>query len=217
MLNLNLNIPTDRVPHFLFIGAHCDDIEIGCGGAVLELAQRYPEAVVYWVVLSGNSVRRKEAVRAAKAFARNWSSVEILIKDFRESYFPSQFDLIKDFFEDLKVRTRPDMIFTHFREDLHQDHRVVSEMTWNSFRDHMILEYEIPKYDGGLGSPSFFIPISSKARRRKVDILMRIFQSQKYKHWFTSETFGALMRLRGLECNSTSGYAEAFYSRKLVF
>lgn len=216
MLALSFNLPRTRAPRLLFIGAHCDDIEIGCGGTVLEMTRRFPKAKIQWVVLSSDNQRRKEAESAARQMLRHLPNPVVTIKDFRGAYFPSEAPAIKDFFETLKHGEKPDLIFTHCREELHQDHRVVGELTWNTFRDHLILEYEIPKYDGGLGSPSVFVPLSAAAVRRKVDLLMRVFKSQHDKHWFTPDTFRALMRLRGVECNSSSGYAEAFYSRKLL-
>lgn len=200
----------------MFIGAHCDDIEIGCGGTVIELLRRYPDASVQWVVLSSEGERKQEAQRAARSLLRKVRDRTITIKEFRGSYFPSDAPAIKDCFEHLKSASKPDVIFTHFRDDLHQDHRIVGELAWNTFRDHLILEYEIPKYDGGLGSPSVFVPVSSAAMKRKVSLLMRVFKTQISKRWFTPDTFQGLMRLRGIECNAPSGYAEAFYSRKLV-
>lgn len=200
----------------MFIGAHCDDIEIGCGGTVIELLRRYPDASVHWVVLSSEGERKQEAQRAAHSLLRNVRDRTILIKEFRGSYFPSEVPVIKDCFEQLKSISKPDVIFTHYRDDLHQDHRIVGELTWNTFRDHLILEYEIPKYDGGLGSPSVFVPISPAAVKRKVSLLMRVFKTQLTKRWFTPDTFQGLMRLRGIESNAPSGYAEAFYLRKLV-
>lgn len=216
MLNLKLNLPRGRAPRFLFLGAHCDDIEIGCGGTVMELLHAYPRAHIDWVVLSSEGPRAQEAQRATKLLLRAAKSVTLHIKDFRGAYFPSEAPAIKDFFEALKKSTTPDVIFTHHGADLHQDHRTVAELTWNTFRNHFILEYEIPKYDGGLGSPSVFVPVSAANVRRKVDLLMKVFATQLGKQWFTPETFQGLMRLRGIECNAPSGYAEAFYSRKLV-
>ncbi len=217
MLDLKLNLPRGRAPRFLFLGAHCDDIEIGCGGTVMELLHLYPRAQVDWVVLSSEGKRAQEAQRAADLLLRGVHRAQVHIKEFRGAYFPSEAPVIKDFFEVLKKTTQPDVIFTHCREELHQDHRTVAELTWNTFRNHFILEYEIPKYDGGLGSPSVFVPLSAATVRKKVDLLMKVFATQLPKQWFTPETFQALMRLRGIECNAPSGYAEAFYSRKLVF
>ena len=216
MTPLGLLLPKGRAPSFLFIGAHCDDIEIGAGGTVLELLRHHPDALVHWVVLSSGTERAKEARQAAKLMLRGVKNATVEVLDFRGSYFPTEAPLIKDFFEGLKARVSPDVIFAHYRDDLHQDHRIVGELVWNTFRNHMVLEYEIPKYDGGLGSPSVFVPISAANVKRKVDVLMKVFKTQHSRSWFTPETFTALMRLRGIECNAPSGYAEAFYARKLV-
>jgi len=215
MLPLNLGLQSGRPPVLLFIGAHCDDIEIGCGGTVLELLRKHPDAVVHWVVLSSGPVRAKEAQHGARLMLRGAKRANVIIKDFRGAYFPSEVPLIKDFFEELKA-IKPDVVFTHYRDDLHQDHRIVGELSWNTFRDHMILEYEIPKYDGGMGSPSAFVPVSAKSLQRKIDVLMKVFPSQLPKQWFTADTFRGLLRLRGIECNAPSGFAEAFYCRKWV-
>lgn len=216
MLDLRLNLPNGRAPRLLFIGAHCDDIEIGCGGTVIELLKAYPNAEVHWVVLSSGAVRAREARRASQALLRGVRSAHVTIKDFRECVFPSIMVEIKQFFEEMKRSMSPDVVFAHYREDLHQDHRVVGELVWNTFRDHVILEYEIPKFDGDLGSPSVFVPVSRAAMKRKIALLMKVFRSQHGKPWFTPDTFQGLMRLRGIECNAPSGYAEAFYSRKLI-
>jgi LmbE family N-acetylglucosaminyl deacetylase len=215
MIDVHFDVPAQRPLRLLFIGAHSDDIEIGCGGAATELTRRYPEAVVHWIVLSAGTGRAAEARRAARRMLRGVADVNVVVKDFRISYFPTQLASIKDYFEELK-ELRPDVVFTHCREELHQDHRVTGELTWNTFRDHVILEYEIPKYDGGLGSPSVFVPLSASTVRRKVDVLMKVYATQRDKQWFTPSTFEGLMRLRGIECNAPSGYAEAFYSRKMV-
>lgn len=217
MIDLGLNLPDGRAPRFLFLGAHCDDIEIGCGGTVVELMKCYPDAEVHWVVLSAGAGREREARRAAKALLRSVSSANVVVKDFRGAYFPTEAVAIKEYFEALKAEVEPDVIFTHAREELHQDHRIVGELTWNTWRSHFILEYEIPKYDGGLGSPSVFVPLPRATVKRKVDLLMREFKTQLAKQWFTPSTFEGIMRLRGIECNAPSGYAEAFYCRKMVF
>lgn len=216
MLDLAFNLPAGRSPVLLFIGAHADDIEIGCGGTVLELLRRWPGAQVHWVVLSSENGRDKEARKAARSLLRQAGSVDLRIETFRGAYFPSEFAALKDCFESLKRAIRPDVVFAHCRDELHQDHRIVGELTCNTFRDHMILEYEIPKYDGGLGSPQVFVPLSSAAMKRKLAVLMSAFPSQRSKRWFTPETFQGLARLRGIECNAPSGYAEAFYVRKLT-
>jgi len=216
MLDIRLGVRRRRAPTLLFIGAHCDDIEIGCGGTALELLRAYPHATVHWVVLSSDPQRAREARRGAYLALRGATKAEVAIKEFRGSYFPSEAPAIKDYFELLKRKIHPDVIFTHCRDELHQDHRIVGELVWNTWRDHVILEYEIPKYDGGMGSPSFFVPLARATVRRKIGLLMKTFASQRAKPWFSAETFQGLMRLRGIECNAPDGYAEAFYSRKLV-
>lgn len=215
MQSLQFNLGR-RAPCFLFMGAHCDDIEIGCGGTVIELLRQYPGAKIHWLVFSTGAGREKEARRAAAGLLRDARNPQVTIKDFRGAYFPSEAPAIKDFLEVYRRTVEPDVIFTHCREELHQDHRILGELTWNTWRNHMILEYEIPKYDGGLGSPSVFVPLPRKTVRRKVDLLMKVFQTQLPKQWFTPATFEGLMRLRGIECNAPEGFAEAFYSRKLV-
>ena len=200
----------------LCLGAHCDDIEIGCGGTLLRMCENDPKLRVRWVVLSSSEVRAAEARRSAERFLRRAGHSEIVIKDFRNSFFPFIGAEIKEFFEELKRDSEPDLVLTHSRGDLHQDHRLVCELTWNTFRNHLILEYEIPKYDGDLGAPSFFVPLEEKHAHVKVDTLLECFATQRDKHWFTRDLFLALMRLRGMECNSASGYAEAFYCRKAV-
>jgi LmbE family N-acetylglucosaminyl deacetylase len=199
----------------LCIGAHSDDLEIGCGGTVLELLGRQRVAVT-WVVLSGTGLRGREARASARRLLTGARQSRVLVEQFRDGYFPGQHTEIKDFFETLKGQIAPDLILTHAGGDFHQDHRVVSELTWNTFRDHLIFEYEIVKYDGGLGSPSVFVPLSIANQRRKVRLLMGSFGTQRTKRWFTPETFNGIMRVRGVECNAPSGYAEAFYARKIV-
>lgn len=200
----------------LCLGAHCDDIEIGCGGSILRLVRDYPLLHVNWVVFSSDSQRAAEARRSADAFLQHAAGRDVLIKEFRNGYFPAAGADIKDFFEEIKTSIRPDVIFTHYRNDLHQDHRLISELTWNTFRNHVILEYEIPKYDGDMGAPNVYLPLPEALWRRKIATLMECFPSQREKSWFTPETFAALMRLRGVESNADGGYAEAFYGRKLV-
>jgi LmbE family N-acetylglucosaminyl deacetylase len=216
MIGLKLDLPATSAPRLLFIGAHSDDIEIGCGGTAIELLRRYPRAHVHWVVLSSGREREREARKAAALLLGKARNPRIEIHDFRTSFFPSEAAAIKECFEKLKGSVSPDVIFSHHRDDLHQDHRIVGELTWNTFRKHMILEYEIPKYDGGLGSPSAFVPLKTATVSRKVSVLMKAFATQRSKSWFSADTFNGLMRLRGIECNAPSGYAEAFYVRKLV-
>lgn len=200
--------------HVLLLGAHSDDIEIGCGGTILRLTREHPDIQVTWVVLSALDERGMEARNSAEEFLKDVQSKIINVHGFRDGYFPYRGAEIKDIFEQLKQQTNPDLIFTHYRHDLHQDHRLLCELTWNTWRNHFILEYEIPKYDGDLGSPNFFVTLDQELCDRKTDALMRFFQTQSNKHWFTTETFQALLRIRGVECKSSGGYAEAFYCRK---
>jgi LmbE family N-acetylglucosaminyl deacetylase len=199
--------------NLLFLGAHSDDIEIGCGGAILTLAESYSGLNILWAVFSAEGKRRQEARSSAALFLKGARTSKIVVKQFRASYFPAEFVRIKTFCESLKSFS-PDVIFTHYRDDRHQDHRVLSDLTWNTFRDHQILEYEVAKYDGDLGIPNLFMPLDSAICRRKVRYLDQAFRSQRSKHWFSEDTFLALMRLRGVEC--VSEYAEAFYCRKMI-
>ncbi len=210
---LKASFPSIR--QVLCLGAHADDIEIGCGGTVLRLVTLYPDTVFHWVVFSAPGIRKEEAESSAARFLHEAGSKTIEVRSFRDGYFPYMGADLKDLFEDLKKRVDPDLIFTHHGRDLHQDHRLLSELTWNTFRNHMILEYEIPKYDGGLGSPNFFVPLTDDERRRKIDLLTVGFPSQAAKKWFNEATFDALLRLRGVESNSQSGYSEGYYCRKL--
>ncbi len=216
MLNFHLPERSGSTQNILCLGSHCDDIEIGCGGTVLHLLARYPEARVYWVVFSSDKERAAEARQAASMFLKGAKSSKVVVKSYRDAFFPALGERIKENFEALKKEFKPDVIFTHYRHDLHQDHRLISELTWNTFRHHLILEYEIPKYDGDFGSPNLFVPLEETVCRRKIDAVMRSFVSQRNKHWFEEQTFFATLRLRGLECASPTRYAEAFYCRKLV-
>ncbi len=202
----------------LFLGAHADDIEIGCGGSVLRLLGETPGSIVWWVVFSASPERRREAQESAARMLADAATTRIVVHDLRDGCLPAARPELKDLFERLKreVVPAPDLIFTHFRDDRHQDHRVISDLTWETFRNHVVLEYEVPKYDGDLGSPNTFIPLSNEIRRRKVAHLLAAFPSQHDKRAFTEETFVALMRLRGLECGAAEGHAEGFCARKLV-
>lgn len=215
MMKLNLSSGSDGRLKILCLGAHSDDIEIGCGGTILRLAEQYPECTFYWVVFSAIGVRKAEACRAAELFASKRIE-QSLWKEFPDTRMPFVGSEVKDVFEELKTTVSPDLIFTHYRHDAHQDHRLISELTRNAFRDHLILEYEIPKYDGDLGRPSVYVPLERELYQNKVRYIMDAFQSQRTKRWFEESTFLSLMRLRGMECNSFSGYAEAFYCHKLV-
>jgi len=216
MIPLKLNSSSAKALTVLCLGSHSDDIEIGCGGTVLRLAEQYPESVFHWVVFSADGVRQAEAQRAATMFAGATHLKGPLLKAFPDGFMPFVGAEVKAVFEELKQAVSPDLIFTHYRKDAHQDHRLIAELTWNTFRNHLILEYEIPKYDGDLGQPGVFFPLPAEVCQKKVHYLLDAFQSQRGKAWFQEETFFSLMRLRGMECNSLSGYAEAFYCRKLV-
>ena len=200
----------------LCLGAHCDDIEIGCGGTVLRLLAERPGSTVHWLVLSSDPAREREARASAAAFLADAPGSDVFIKQFRDGYLPFQGSEIKDVFEETKRETRPDLILTPHRHDRHQDHRLVAEMTWNTYRNHLIAEYEIPKYEGDLGQPNVFVPLSAATVRRKIDLIVRSFPSQANRSWFRPETFEAVLRLRGIECNAGEGFAEAFHVSKLV-
>jgi LmbE family N-acetylglucosaminyl deacetylase len=213
MLSLTLPLEAASPLKVLCLGAHSDDIEIGCGGTILRLADQYPNAVFHWVVFCAVGVRAAEAKRSAELFAGTTALRGPLLKTFRDGFLPFVGSEVKATFEELKA-TSPDLIFTHNRRDAHQDHRLLAELTWNTFRDHFILEYEIPKYDGDLGQPNLFVPLESELCEKKVRYILEAFRSQQNKRWFRQDTFFSLMRLRGMECNAPSGYAEAFYIRK---
>jgi LmbE family N-acetylglucosaminyl deacetylase len=200
----------------LAIGAHPDDIEIGCAGTILKLIEQGAVSDVWWVVLSGDGERAEEARRSAEALLAEVPRSEVVVRDFTDGFFPYEGQRVKDFFEQLKVEVSPDVVLTHQRADLHQDHRLCCELAWNTFRDHLILEYEVPKYDGDMSAPNAFVPLSEDLSRRKIDHLMSHFGSQRSKRWFREELFSSLLRLRGMECNSPSSYAEAFFCRKAV-
>jgi LmbE family N-acetylglucosaminyl deacetylase len=200
----------------LLLGAHSDDIEIGCGGTVLRLIEENPSVTVHWIVFSGRTDRAKEAEASAARFLAGAKSRTVEVHQFRDGFFPSEQARIKTYFEELKAKLDPDLVFTHYRDDLHQDHRVISELTWNTYRRHAVLEYEVPKWDGDMGRPNIYVPLSEAHARAKVQILMECFGTQSGKHWFDEETFNGLMRLRALECNAASKRAEAFYGRKVT-
>ncbi len=215
MLRLALPPRGNSGYRILCLGAHADDIEIGCGGTVLRLLSEHRVAVD-WVVFSAIPARAKEARRGASLFLQGVAARTVTVKRFRDGFFPAQFAAIKTEFERLKKRPPPDLIFCPSRQDAHQDHRTVAELVWNTFRDHLVLEYEIPKYDGDLGSPSFFLPLSAGVCRKKIRFLQQAFPSQAGRQWFREDTFSSLLRLRGIEANSSTGFAEAFYCRKAV-
>ena len=213
MLNLSAAESPRRV---LAIGCHADDIEIGCGGTLLALARSNPDLEVDWIVLAASGERRAEAEESAAAFLDGFAAARVEVHGFRDGYLPYVGGEVKDVFEDLKQRIDPQLVLTHAGYDLHQDHRLACELTWNTFRSHLILEYEIPKVDGDLGRPNVFVPLTAEIVERKLELIERHFPSQSAKHWFDRETFAGLMRLRGMEAVAPERFAEAFTCRKLV-
>jgi LmbE family N-acetylglucosaminyl deacetylase len=216
MINLLNNCHQSLIRQVLCLGAHSDDIEIGCGGTILKLIETYPEISIYWVVFGATDKRQEEALASAHAFLKNVEHKTIVVKGFRDRFFPYIGADIKTFFDQLSKDVQPDLVLTHYRHDLHQDHRLISELTWNAFRNHLIWEYEIPKYDGDIGNPNFFVHLSPAIYQRKISHLMQHFATQANKQWFTEDTFAAIARLRGIESNAPQQYAEAFYCRKAV-
>lgn len=206
----------DSALNILCLGAHSDDIEIGCGGTILRLIEEVKQTKFNWVVFSSDEVRKAEAYDSADNFLKNAQSRSVIVENFRESYFPFNGAIIKDYFESLKACSL-DIIFSHYHKDAHQDHRLISHLTWNTFRDHLILEYEIPKYDGDLGNPNFFVHLNDSTSRKKVRYILENYKSQRKKHWFTEDAFLSILRLRGIESNSLSKHAEGFYCPKMVF
>ena len=216
MLNLMIPKPRDSGLKLLCLGAHADDIEIGCGGTVLRLLEEDPDTEIFWVVLGAAGARKSEAENSARAFLTGAKHHEIVTREYRDGYYPYIASEIKDFFEELKRRFTPDLVLTHYRDDRHQDHRLVSDLSWNTFRGALILEYEIPKWDGDLGIPNAFMPLTGAQLQRKIDILLAEFPSQRDKSWFDPETFRSMARLRGMEVAAPDRYAEAFYARKVA-
>jgi len=217
MIGFGVERPRDGRLRLLFLGAHADDIEIGCGGTALRLLGSGARAHVWWGVLGATGQREREARASAAAFLKGAAERRVEVCGFRDGFFPSQHAAIKERLEEWKRAFEPDLVFTHARHDLHQDHRITCELTWNTFRDHAILEYEIPKYDGDLGAPNLFVPLDERTCRRKIALLSRHFPSQRRKRWFTEETFRALLRLRGVEAGGRAAYAEAFFARKVTW
>jgi LmbE family N-acetylglucosaminyl deacetylase len=215
---LPLGLPQDPAAPLtlLCLGAHGDDIEIGCGGTVLQLLSARPNLRVVWVVFSSAGEREQEARTGASLFLQQAKEQKVIVKTFRDGFFPYQGADIKEFLEELKQDVDPDLIFTHYRDDRHQDHRTISDLTWNTWRRHLVLEYEVPKYDGDLGTPNCFVHLSKDICSRKVNYICDVFQSQNNRTWMTEDTFHAILRLRGVECAAPDKYAEAFYCRKLI-
>ena len=215
MLELILPSAHRRATRILCLGAHCDDIEIGCGGTLLKLLARGGRWDVTWAVFSSSRPRERELRSSARRFLQRAAHTRVLTYEFRDSYFPAEYAAVKNTFESLKDLPEPDIVFTHHRADLHQDHRLVGELTWNAFRRHLILEYEIPKYEGGLTTPNAYVQLTKTQAAAKTRVLLACYASQRTKPWFNAETFDALMRLRGVEAGPGAGWAEGFHVRKL--
>jgi LmbE family N-acetylglucosaminyl deacetylase len=216
MLPVALGTANTPIRTMLMLGAHADDIEIGAGGTILRLVAEQHQLSVHWVVFSGHAERAEEAMGSAKAFLGSLPDQNVIVHDFPDRYFPWSGAQIKDAFVELGRTVHPDLVLTHRRADEHQDHRLIAKLTWQTFRNHLILEYEVPKYEGDLGAPNLFVPLDEATAARKVDLLMSGFPSQARQAWFTPDTFWSLLRLRGLESNSPTRYAEGFYIRKMV-
>lgn len=217
MQRLSLFPPGGGPRRLLALGAHADDIEIGCGGTILRLAAEVPDLEVAWVVLCSNPERAREARASAEEFLAGVPRKQVVIKSHRDGFLPYSGAQVKDDFEGLKALGSPDLVLTHYRDDRHQDHRLVSELTWNTWRNHLVLEYEVPKYDGDFGSPNFFAPLSAATLDRKIALLLQAFPTQVEKPWFTPDLFRAVARIRGMECAAPEGLAEGFYCRKAAF
>lgn len=216
MLNLRPAIGCQSEVKVLCLGAHCDDIEIGCGGTLLRWREGNPDLEVRWVVFAGNGGRAAETRASAQRFLGRDANLCVKFCDFRDGFLPYHGEEVKDAFERLKDEFSPDVVFTHYRNDLHQDHRLVSELTWNTFRDSLILEYEIPKWDGDLGNPNAYVPLAARHLEGKIEILCEEYATQRGRTWFEPETFRSIARLRGMEMAAKERYAEAFYVRKLA-
>jgi LmbE family N-acetylglucosaminyl deacetylase len=217
MLHLAFPPNLPRPFRLLCLGAHADDIEIGCGGTVLRLVAEIPDLSVCWIVFSGHDARETEARRCADAFLSGCKDRHVEVLQFRDGYFPFEGAAIKDRFEALKREFEPALVLTHWRNDAHQDHRLIAELTGNTFRDHLVLAYEIPKYDNDLGNPNFFVPLTGPQMEQKTRLLASGFPSQSGRGWFTSDTFMAMARLRGVGCKAPDGLAEGFYAEKIVW
>lgn len=216
MRTVGFQFSQGAVIRILCVGAHCDDIPIGCGGALLRFAEQFPQLDVTWVVMTSTELREQEELTASEAFLKNVVRKTVVVKKWQDGFLPSVWKETKEFFEELKRQVQPDLIFTHYCEDAHQDHRLIGELTWNTFRDHAILEYEIPKYDGDFGSPNTFMTLSDTICRNKSRYIVNSYPSQRDKHWFSEDLFLSIARLRGMEAGRETPFAEGFYCRKLV-
>lgn len=212
-----LNAAPGHPIKILCLGAHSDDIEIGCGGTLLRLIKEYDNLDIHWIVFCSNEIRAQEAASSANSYLENVKHKQIIINKYRDGFLPYLGSEVKDYFEHMIKKISPDIIFTHQRNDLHQDHRLVSDLTWNTFRDHLILEYEIPKFDGDLGVPNFFVKLEDETVRLKIEGLLKHFNSQRTKHWFTDDLLTSIMRIRGMESGADVRFAEGFYTRKLLY
>ena len=200
----------------LCLGAHSDDIELGCAGTLLQWLSRYERVELTWVVFSATEQRALEARKSVRALMKRAAHLDIVLGDFVDTQFPAEFTRAQAFMRSLAARCSPDVVLTHRLEDRHQDHRLVAELTGQAFRNHLILEYEIPKYEADLGQPNLYVPLAAAVAQRKQRHLLSVFGSQRSKDWFNERGLSALMNLRGLECRAPSGCAEAFHVRKAV-
>jgi LmbE family N-acetylglucosaminyl deacetylase len=216
MLRARFENLVPAIRNVLCLGAHCDDLEIGCGGTVLTLAEGRTPPAFTWVVFSSDATREAEALQGVQMLLPKTCDVRVIIKKFRDGFLPYDAGLVKETFEELKGLVSPDLVLTHYRGDAHQDHRLISELTWNTFRDELILEYEIPKWDGDLGTPNVFVPLDESLCLRKIEAILTSFRSQASKRWFSEDLFRSILRVRGMECNAPSNHAEALYCRKLI-
>jgi LmbE family N-acetylglucosaminyl deacetylase len=216
MQRLSLGSPPGGARRVLALGAHADDIEIGCGGTLLRWLGEQQALDITWVVFCSTAERAREAEASANAFLAGAAKKRVVVKSFRDGFLPTEAARVKEDFEQLKAEVSPDVVLTHYREDRHQDHRLVSELTWNTWRHHLVLEFEIPKYDGDFGSPNLFVPLNAATLERKVQLILQAFPTQAGKGWFTADLFRAVARIRGMECAAPEQLAEAFYCRKAV-
>ena len=216
MIAASLLLAELESPEIVCLGAHCDDIEIGCGGTLMKLTETCPRASFTWIVFCSDERRATECRRAAAELLDGAANARMHFLELRDGFLPYDGGEAKSRLREISETLRADIVFTHYRNDAHQDHRLVSELTANEFRDQLILEYEVPKYDGDLGCPNVFVPLADEDATRKIDVILESFASQRGKHWFTRETFAAIMRLRGIEAGRAVPFAEAFYCRKMV-
>lgn len=213
MLPLRL-VPANGAPlTVLAVGAHSDDVEIGSGGTLLTLAAALPEVRAHVVVLSATPTRAGEAQAGARRFLPG-GRVDVEVHDLPDGRYPGHWAGLKDRLEELARRVRPDLILAPRLDDAHQDHRTVARLVRTVWRDHLVLGYEIPKYDGDLPRPNLYVPLTAEVLQEKLRLLRTCFPSQADRDWFDDEVFRGLARLRGVE--SRCRYAEGFEVTKLV-